>query len=100
MQISNVVRDAVHRDFAERDSADVLRLLEAIQLGGAETPHGNDRVQLAMIILAKGSFEAFARALALAVTDWRDLLMAAGLGEDDWREVLQRTGFTVWKAAI
>ena len=37
------------------------------------------RVQLAVLKQADGSFERFARSLAQATSDWRDVLVAAGL---------------------
>jgi hypothetical protein len=44
-------------------------------------------VQLAILKQAGDNFEQIGHYLALAVTDWRDLLVGAGLGDEDWRDV-------------
>ena len=93
MHVSQLVRGEVRARFAESDVDDVHRLFEAVDLGRGSDARGHDRVQLAVLKQAGGSFERFARYLALAITDWRDLLVGAGLADDDWREVLQRDGF-------
>lgn len=64
-------------------------------LDDASHPREHDRVHLGILKLADGDFERFARALALAATDWRDLLINAGLADDDWREVLRSADFPV-----
>ncbi len=47
-----------------------------------------ERLQAALVLLADGRWTAWDEAVALARTDWRDLLVAAGLADADWRAVL------------
>ena len=101
MIVSFEVRRRARQQFNARDAEDVLRLLEATQLDlGSDSARGNERLQYAILMLAGGDFERFARALALAVADWRDLLVTAGLADADWPEVLRRAGYTLTAPAI
>jgi hypothetical protein len=92
MVVSKAVRREVEARFKRRDAADVLRLLESVALPGSED--GMDRIQFAILIVSRGDMAAFARALALAVTDWRDLLVSAGLEHENWPEVLHAARIT------
>jgi hypothetical protein len=75
----------IRRDFPEPGSAaEILGLL-------AELPHqsghdilGTERVQAAIILLAKGDITRFRHALTLSTQDWRDVLVAAGLADENW----------------
>jgi hypothetical protein len=95
--VSPSVRDEVRARFTDQDAVDVERLLGAIDLSLNEPAQRRerDRVHLGILLLAGGSFERFARVLALAATDWRDVLVAAGLANDNWPEVLRAAGFRV-----
>jgi hypothetical protein len=98
MEVSELVRREVRARFVPADVADAERLLEATHIPFLEGPReqrGRDRVHLAILKLAAGNFEKFARHLALAATDWRDLLVAAELADEDWPEVLRTAGFPV-----
>ena len=95
MHVSDSIRREVRARFAKADAHDIERLFEAVDLGDGANGRGHERVQLAVLKQASGNFERFARYLALAVTDWRDLLVSAGLENDDWRDVLERAGFPV-----
>jgi hypothetical protein len=44
--------------------------------------HQLERVRFAALKLSGGRLDELRRAIALAKTDWRDLLMAAGFGQD------------------
>jgi hypothetical protein len=44
------------------------------------TPEGLERIRFAVLKLSSGSLPQFERALAIANTDWRDVLVAAGFG--------------------
>jgi hypothetical protein len=44
------------------------------------TPASMERLRFATLKLSEGSIEKLRKALELARTDWRDLLMAAGFG--------------------
>ena len=96
--LSELVRREVHRRFTEGDAYDVECLLQATQLpmlDDVRHRRERDRVQLAVLKQADGSFERFARSLAQATSDWRDVLVAAGLGNEDWPDVLKASGFPV-----
>jgi hypothetical protein len=81
----------VRRDFPESGSAsEILRLL-------ADLPHqtgvdalGTERVQAAIVLLARGDLARFRQALVLSTLDWRDVLVSAGLADEDWPTRLDR----------
>jgi hypothetical protein len=74
----------VRRDFPEPGSADeVLRLLSGL-VWFPDHPAHSERVQAAVVILARGNVGRLKANLSLATTDWRDVLVAAGLANEDW----------------
>jgi hypothetical protein len=44
----------------------------------------SERIRAAIVLLAAGDLAEFRKAVELAETDWRDLLVAAGLAHGDW----------------
>ena len=72
----------VQHDFG----ADAELVLAAL----AELPGyaGSERVQAAMVRLARGDLGRMDVQLREARIDWRDVLVAAGLAHDDWPERL------------
>jgi hypothetical protein len=48
----------------------------------------SERIQAAIVIVASGQLGRLTDAIALAQTDWRDILVDAGLADDDWRQRL------------
>lgn len=64
---------------------------------------GEERIHLAVMKLVCDPWESiyaqpspverFHSALALALTDWRDLFVASDLANDDWTEVLRTAGY-------
>jgi hypothetical protein len=83
----------IWRDFPEPGSADgVLGLLAALPGRAGYDPEifGSERVQAAVVLLAGGDLGGLRKALQLAVSDWRDLLVAAGLADGDWPVRLDR----------
>jgi hypothetical protein len=82
----------IRRDFPEPGSADeVLRLLSALAgAGHSRKALASERVQAAIVLLARGEFPRLRRALDLASADWRDLLIDAGLANEDWPAKLDR----------
>lgn len=64
---------------------------------------GEERIHLAVMKLVCDPWDSiyaepspaarFDSALDLALTDWRDLFIAAGLAHDDWPEVLRAAGY-------
>lgn len=98
MFVSDLVLREVRARFAARDAVDAERLLRATALPFLDAPgrdRERDRVHLAIVKHAEGSFERFARTLALASTDWRDVLVASGLAHEDWPDVLRVAGYPV-----
>jgi hypothetical protein len=98
MAVSELVRREVRKRFSKVDAYDIECLLQAIELPLLEQEshrRERDRVHLATLKLANGSFEQFARHLAAAASDWRDVLVAAGLGNEDWADVLRAAGYPV-----
>ncbi|MET7568870.1 hypothetical protein ABZT04_10230 [Streptomyces sp. NPDC005492] len=88
----NLISARLHRrirqDFPDAEVArgivGALRIL-AVEL--EDSRQSAERLQTAAVLIAAGDVERFRRAIRLARTDWRDLLMAGGLG-DDFERVL------------
>ena len=81
----------IRRDFPQPGSATgVLRLLADFprQAGYDEDILASERVQAAIILVASGHIGRLRQMLDLAITDWRDLLVAAGLAHEDWPQRL------------
>lgn len=56
--------------------------------GYGEDILAGERVQAAIVVTADGDIGRLRQMLDLAMTDWRDLLVAAGLADADWRQRL------------
>lgn len=79
----------IRRDFPEPGSApEIMRLLDDLPRRTGEEIHGSERVQAAIILLARGSVQRFRDAVTLSTQDWRDLLVAADLAHNDWPDRL------------
>jgi hypothetical protein len=65
----------VRRDFPHLPEAEVLAILD--RYGRADWQRDRDRVQLAILKLADGDFEALRQHTDVACTDYRDVLTAA-----------------------
>jgi hypothetical protein len=75
----------VRRDFPAPGSAqEVLRLLAELPHETGDAAHGTERVQAAIVLVAKGDLARFRQALASSRRDWRDVLVAADLADDGW----------------
>ena len=97
-RLSDVVRAEVADRFSASDAPNVVSALETTMLPlleGADRDRARARVHLATIKLAHGDVVRFQQALAMAQTDWRDVLVAAGLAHADWPEVLRTAGWRV-----
>jgi hypothetical protein len=82
----------IQRDFCEPGSAaEIIRMLDNLpDTVGYDAEHfASERVQAAIVLLARGSVSGFHEAVGLARTDWRDLLVAAELAVSDWPDRLQ-----------
>jgi hypothetical protein len=64
----------VRRDFSEDDALAILQLLAEFQI---KNPDLSNRILRCIVFLAHGNFDEFARAVAMARLDWRDLIVAA-----------------------
>ena len=81
----------VQQEFPEPGSAQgVLQLLAEFPRRAGYDPEvlASERVQAAAVLLARGNVGALRQAIGLAMTDWRERLVAAGLAGADWRERL------------
>lgn len=81
------VEARIQHDFPGPGAAGgVLDLLDALprEAGYGQEMLAGERVRAAVILVAAGDLGRMRQALALAMADWRDLLMAAGLAEEDW----------------
>jgi hypothetical protein len=77
----------IRRDFPEPGSAHgIAAALDRLpEEAGYDQEHfRTERIRAAIVILADGDLSRFRRAIDLAKTDWRDLLIAAGLAHGDW----------------
>ncbi len=84
---SPVVRGHVTRLFRPTERDAVLQLLQrdcGAALPGAEhaPPEFFERIHCAVLKLSAGRMDKLRDAIALAQTDWRDLLVAAGFSAD------------------
>lgn len=81
------------RDFPESGSAqEIVRLLNELPDQGSYDYSylHSERVMAGIVLFAQGDIGRFRAAFNLAVTDWRDLLMASGLANEDWPTVLDK----------
>lgn len=87
----NLLHRRIRQDFPEAGSAEeILRLLADLPRRTGSAALGSERVQAAIILLARGTFSRFRDAVTLATQDWRDVLVAADLAHDDWPAKLDR----------
>jgi plasmid stabilization system protein ParE len=97
-RVSDVVRAEVCERFSPEEASEVILALETTALPFLDAPdRGRERarVHLATLKVAGGDLPRFRQALALARTDWRDVLVAAGLAHHDWPETLRAAGWRV-----
>lgn len=93
--LSDATRERLKTLFPTADRAAAERLL--VERCGSDLPAlqgltavGLERFRFAALKLSGGTIAGLQRAIELANTDWRDLLMAAGFGED-------ATAHTTWR---
>jgi hypothetical protein len=72
----------VRADFGDEADA-ILAVLTDLRPPLAEK-QSPERIAAAIVLLADGDPEAFARAVSIANRDWRDVLVATGLAGRDW----------------
>ena len=80
MPISVRLERRIRGDFPESGSApEIMRILDELpDTAGYDAEHfASERLQAAIVLLAQGSIPRFREAIRLALTDWRDLLVAA-----------------------
>jgi hypothetical protein len=83
-RVSERLRAAVARDFEPASVEPVLIRLGELDLPLLETEEGRERVQAAIVLIARGNHAELERAALQAEKDWRDVLVAAGLANADW----------------
>jgi hypothetical protein len=75
------LRRRIQSDFTSPGSADeVIRLVAAAS--------DSERVQAAIVLFSAGDESLVRDGVALAATDWRDVLMRAGLESEQWPDRL------------
>jgi hypothetical protein len=82
----------IRRDFPEPGSApEIMRMLSELPVAaGHDAEHfASERLQAAIVVTARGSVQRFREAVRLALTDWRDLLVAAELADEGWPDRLR-----------
>lgn len=92
MPVSVRLERRIRRDFPEPGSAaEIVRMLDDLpSTAGYDAEHfASERLQAAIVLLAEGSICRFHEAVRRALTDWRDLLVAAGLAHESWPDRLQ-----------
>lgn len=77
----------VRASFPEETAEGVLRRLDTWRLS-YPTSERPERLVAAVVLLAGDDAAGIERAIDLAESDWRDLLVAAGLAEADWEDEL------------
>ncbi len=83
------LHEYVERTYADASVAAVIEGLgELADAGYDPAMMRSERVFAAAVILGDGDLDQFGMAVDLGLTDWRDLLVAAGLADEDWPEVL------------
>jgi hypothetical protein len=65
-------------------TATLARLQHDLFANDPADPAGDERILAAVVLLANGDLQGIDSAVALARTDWRDLLVAAKLEHADW----------------
>jgi len=101
VQLSANTLQLVRHIFRPEDHAAVIAALEAgcgsgLPLWVSATPEGLERIRFAVLKLSSGSLPEFERAIEIANTDWRDVLVAAGFGSSllahiDWLDAQLRS---------
>ena len=87
VELSENTLRLVRHIFPSAQRACVIAALESkcgsgIPLWVSPTPEGLERLRFAVLKLSSGSLPELERAVAIANTDWRDVLVAAGFGND------------------
>lgn len=87
VELSEGTTERIARLFSGSDQQAVARLLVdecGSTLPGCEasTPASLERIRFALLKLSDGDVGKLLDAIALAQTDWRDLLVASGFAED------------------
>ena len=97
MEVSQTIETNVRAAFSSQDASAALHALASMQQPPStpEWAASRARVQIAVLMLAKGDVELLCKTIKQAQVDWRDTLMAAGLGNANWPSVASAAGFVV-----
>ncbi len=91
MPVTARLQRRIRQDFtAPAAAAEALRILDGLPAAAGYDPQhfASERVQAAIVLSARGDPRRLHQAVDLALTDWRDLLVAAGLAQRDWPQHL------------
>ncbi|WP_084127470.1 hypothetical protein [Demequina sp. NBRC 110054] len=83
-----VVSERVSERISEDFGASAPQILSALERLSLDIHADAERVQAAVLLVAKGSRTMLDDALEHAESDWRDLLDRAGLASADWQDRL------------
>jgi len=97
MEVSQAIETNVRAAFSSQDASAALVALASMQQPPStpEWAAARARVQIAVLMLAKGDVDLLRKAIKQAQVDWRDTLMAAGLGNANWPSVASAAGFAL-----
>jgi hypothetical protein len=94
--LTPLVQSHIVRLFPLEEQDEVTQLLQedcgkVLPCTDNASPESFERIQCAALKLSEGRMDKLYDAIALAQTDWRDLLVSAGFAEDplthkDWQE--------------
>ncbi|GGK25537.1 hypothetical protein GCM10011583_66940 [Streptomyces camponoticapitis] len=90
--LSERLERRIRHDFPGPGSAaEIMRMLDELpSKAGHEAEHfAGERLQAAIVLLTDRSIGRFHEAVRLALSDWRDLLVAAELAHEDWPDRLR-----------
>ena len=96
MQLSSEIIKVAHILFPEDSQEEVISILQndcGKNVLSSNYQNEIERIQLAALKMSNGEIESLYSAIALAQTDWRDLLMAAGFGENVKSHISWAKGF-------
>ena len=83
-EMSSRVRRRVLADFGPQGDSMADRIERVIASAPMAERQDQERLHAAVVLAADGSIEEFETQLALAMIDWRDLLLNAGLANFDY----------------
>lgn len=84
------LKSRIRADFGPGADAVISLLTRYPSRLGLDPRYDHERLQAAVVLIARGDIGELSGALELGMVDWRDLLVSAGLGNEDWPSMLAR----------